>query len=85
MPKVISSIELFSVGLVAPLDFAVYLRAPGRDVPVRDAEISKMPSELWSERRVIVGLDSLNGEGEMLTNFSEEVDGRFGVVVVVDA
>ena len=52
---------------------------------MRDAEISKMPRELWSERRVVVGLDFLDGEGKMLTNFAEEVDGRLGVVVVVDA
>ena len=85
MPEVSSSIELFRVGLVTPLHLAVYLRASGRDMPMRDAEVGKMPGELWSERRVIVGLDFLDGEGKMLTNFREEVDGRLGVVVVVDA
>lgn len=44
-----------------------------------------MPGELWPERRVIVGLDFLDGEGKMLTNFSGEVDGGLDVVVVVDA
>ena len=70
---------------MAPLDLAVHLRASGRDVAVRDAEIGKMPGELRSERRVVVRLDSLDSEGKMLTNFPEEIDGRLGVVVVIDA
>ena len=36
---------------------------------MRNAEIGKMPRELWFERRVVVGLDLLNGEGKMFTNF----------------
>jgi hypothetical protein len=44
-----------------------------------------MPSELRAKGRVIVGLDFLDGEGKMLTNFPEEVDGRLRVVVIVDA
>ncbi len=52
---------------------------------MRNAEIGKMPGELWSERRVIVCLDFLDGERKMLTNFPQEVDGSLGVVVVVDA
>jgi len=50
---------------------------------MRNTEIRKMPGELWSERRV--RLDSLNGEGKMLTNFPKEVDGSLGIVVVVDS
>jgi hypothetical protein len=84
VPEVSSSIELFRVCLVAPLYLAVTLRASGRDMPMRNAEIRKMPSELGSERRVIVSLDFLDCERKMLTNFPEEVDGRLGVVVVVD-
>jgi|SRR5579863_5926824 len=44
-----------------------------------------MPSELWSKRRAVIGLNFLNGKGEMLSDFPEEVDGGFGVVVIVDA
>ena len=78
-------IELLRVGLMTSLDLSVHLRAPWRYVPVRDAEVGKMPGELWSERRAVIGLNFLNGEGEMLTDFSEEVDGSLRVVVVVDA
>src|SRR6266481_4794497 len=85
MPEVPSSIELFRVCFVAPLYLAVHLWASGRDVAVRNAEIGKMPSELWSERRVIVCLYFLDGERKMLTNFPQEVDSSLGVVVVVDA
>jgi hypothetical protein len=84
MPEVLSSTKLFRVGLVATLHLAVHLRAPGRDVAVRDAEIRKTPGELRSERRVVISLDLLDGEGGMLTNCPREVDGRLGVVVVVD-
>ena len=52
---------------------------------MRNAEIGKMPSELWSERRAVIGLNFLNREGEMLLDLPEEVDRGFGVVVVVDA
>ena len=44
-----------------------------------------MPGELWPERRAVIGLNSLNREGEMLLDLSEEVDSGLGVVVVVDA
>jgi hypothetical protein len=56
MPEVFSSIELFGVCLVAALYLTVDLWTTRKDVAVRNAEIRKMPSELWSERRVIVGL-----------------------------
>jgi hypothetical protein len=79
------SVELFRVRLVASLYVAIYLWASGRDVPMRNAEIRKMPSELWSERRVVVCLNFLNEGGKMLTNFPKEVDGRLGVIVAVDA
>ena len=69
MPELPPSVELFRVCLVAPLYLAVYLRTTRRDVAVRNAEIGKMPSELWSERRVIVCLDLSDGKGKMLTNF----------------
>jgi hypothetical protein len=80
-----SLVELLRIGFMAPFDFPVHLRAARRYVPVRDAEIGKMPSELWSERRAVIGLDFLNGEGKMILDLSEEVDGSLGVVVVVDA
>jgi len=85
VPEISSSIELFRICLVTSLHLAIYLRTSGRDVPMRNAEIGKMPGELWSERRVIVCLDFLDGERKMLTNFPQEVDGSLGVVVVVDA
>jgi len=52
---------------------------------VRDAEIGEMPGELGSERRAVIGLNLLNGEGEMLADFPEKVDGGLRVVMVVDA
>jgi hypothetical protein len=36
------------------------------------------------KRRAVIGLNFLNGKGEMLPDFPEEVDGGLGVVVVVD-
>jgi len=80
-----SLIELLRVGLVASLDLPVHLRAARRYVFVGNAEVGKMPGELWPERRAVVSLDLLNGEGEMLSNFLKEVDGRLGVVVIADA
>jgi hypothetical protein len=80
MPKV-----LLRVCFVAPLHFAVHLRTSGRDAAVGNAEIGKMPGELRSERRVVIRQDSLDGEGKMLTNFLEEIDGSLSVVVVVAA
>ena len=44
-----------------------------------------MPGELWPKRRAVIGLNFLNCKGEMLSDFPEEVDGGFGVVVIVDA
>jgi len=52
---------------------------------VGNAEIGKIPGELWSERRAVIGLNFLNDEGEMLSDFLKEVDGSLGVVVIVDA
>ena len=70
---------------MASLDLPVHLRAARRYMFVGDAEIGKMPGELGSERRTVIGLNLLNSEGEMLANFPEKVDGGFNVVVVVDA
>ena len=50
-----------------------------------NAQIGKMPGELRSEGGVVIGPSLLDGERKMLTAFPEEVDGSFGVVVVVDA
>ena len=44
-----SLIELLRVGLVASLDLPVHLRAAGRYVFVGNAEVRKMPGELWPE------------------------------------
>lgn len=38
-----------------------------------------------NEEPLSVGLNLLNGKGEMLSDFPEEFDGGFGVVVIVDA
>jgi len=51
---------------------------------MRNAEIGKMPSEPWSERRVIVCLDFLDGGRRIPTDFTQEVDGSLGVVEIVD-
>jgi len=80
-----SLVELLRIGFMAPLDLPVHLRAAWRYVPVRDVEVRKMPSELWSERRAVIGLNFLNSEGKMILDLSEEVDSGLGVVVVVDA
>src|SRR2546425_9045296 len=52
---------------------------------MRDSEIREMPGELRSKRRIVVGLDLLDGERKMLTHLREEVDCGLGVVVVVNA
>jgi len=44
-----------------------------------------MPGELWSERRAVIGLNFLNGNGNMLPDFLEKVDGGLGVVADVDS
>jgi len=80
-----SLVELLRIGFMAPLDLPVHFRATWRYVPVRDAEVGKVPSELWSERRAVIGLNFLNREGEILPDLLEEVDRGLGVVVVVDA
>jgi hypothetical protein len=80
-----SLVELLRVGLVASLNLPVHLRAAWRYMFVGDAEIGKMPGELGSERRAVIGLNLLNNEREMLADFPEEVDGGLSVVVVVDA
>lgn|ERR1022692_1057651 len=64
-----SLIELLRVGLVASLDLPIHLRAARRYVFVGNAEIGKMPGELWPKRRAVIGLNSLHGEGEMLSDF----------------
>jgi hypothetical protein len=69
VPKALSSIEILGVCLVAPLDLTVHWRTSWRDVTVRDAEIRKMRGGLWSKRRVVVRLDSLEGKGKMLSTF----------------
>jgi hypothetical protein len=52
-----SLVELLRIGLVASLDLSVQLRTARRNVFVRNAEIGKMPGELWSERRAVIGLN----------------------------
>ena len=64
-----SLVELLRIGLVAALHLAVDLRTSGRNVAVRDAEVGKVPGELWSEGGAVIGLNFLNGEGEMLSDF----------------
>jgi len=80
-----SLVELLRIRFMAPFDLPIHLGATWRYVFMRDAEIGKMPSELRSERRAVIGLDFLNREGEMLLDLPEEVDRSLGVVVVVDA
>jgi hypothetical protein len=78
-------IELLRIGLMISLDLPVHPRASRRYVAMRDSEVGKMPGELWSERKAVIGLYFLDGEGEILPDIPEEVDGGLGVVVVVDA
>src|ERR1700683_5582179 len=80
-----SFVELLRIGLVTTLDLPVHLRAARRYVFVGNAEVGKMPGELWSERRPVIGLNLLNSKRKMLADFAEEVDGCLGVVVIVDA
>ena len=78
-------VELLRIGFMAPLDLPVHFGAAWWYVLVGNAEIGKVPSELWSERRAVIGLNFLNREGKMLLDLPEEVDSSLGVVVVVDA
>ena len=76
MSEVPSLIELLGICLVAALYLAVHFGASGRYVAMSDAEIGKMPGELWTERRVVIGLDFLDGKGKMLTNLLKEMRSR---------
>ena len=80
-----SLIELLRISFVASLNFSIHLRAAWGYVFVRNAEIGKMPGELWPEGRAVIGLNFLNRERKMLHDLPEEVDRSLGVVVVVDA
>ena len=80
-----SLVELLRIGFMASFDLSVHLRAAWWYVLVSNAKIGKVPSELWSKGRAVIGLNFLNGEGEMLLDFPEEVDRSLGVIVVVDA
>jgi len=64
-----SLIELFRIGLMASLDLPVHLGASWRDVFVRNTEVGQVPGELGSERRAVIGLNSLNHERKMLSDF----------------
>ena len=52
---------------------------------MRDAEIGEMPGELRSEGRVVIRLNSLDREGKMLSDLTQELHGSLRVVVIVDA
>lgn len=84
MAEVSAPIELFRIGLVAALNFAINLGASGWDVAMRNSKVREVPGELRPKRGVVVSLDLLDSEGEMLTHFREEVDGGLGVVVIID-
>ena len=77
-----SLVELLGISFMASFDLPVHFRAAWWYVFVRDAQVRKIPGELRSERRAVIGLDFLNGKGEMLPDFLEEIDGGLGVVVV---
>jgi hypothetical protein len=40
-----------------------------------------MPGKMWSERRIVIGLNVLNGEWEMLSDFPEEVYGSLAYIL----
>src|SRR4029434_10200179 len=80
-----SLVELLGIGFMTSFDLPVHLRAAWWNVFVRDAQVRKMPGELRSKRRAVIGLDFLNGKGKMLSDFLEKIDGGLGVVVVVDS
>ncbi|HEV2314571.1 MAG TPA: hypothetical protein VGR94_04640 [Candidatus Acidoferrales bacterium] len=44
-----------------------------------------MPRELRSEGRVVIRLNSLDREGKMLSDLTQELHGSLRVVVIVDA
>jgi hypothetical protein len=43
------SVEFFHVGIVASFHLAVYFGTSGWDAAMTDAQVRKMPGELWSE------------------------------------
>lgn len=85
MFEMLSLVELLGIGFMTSFDLPVHLRATWWYVFVRDPQVRKMPSELRSEGRAVIGLDFLNGKGKMLPDFPEKIDGGLGVVVVVDS
>jgi hypothetical protein len=80
-----SLVELLGIGFMTSFDLSVHLWAAWWYVFVRDAQVRKMPGELWSEGRAVIGLNFLNGKGKMFPDFLEKFDGGLGVVVVVDS
>jgi hypothetical protein len=70
-----SLVELLRIGFMAPLDLPVHLRATWRYVPVRDAQVRKVPGELWSERSPTNQLRTINGRFPKMRLWKEELCG----------
>lgn len=73
--EIYSSIKLFRICFVAAFVLAVDFWASRRDVAVRNVEVGMMPGKLWPKRRAVVGLNFLNGKGEMVPDSPEAIDG----------
>ena len=73
-------VELLGVDAVGSLDFAVEPGGAGLDVDVADAAVEEVPVEAALELGAVVGLDALDGEGQLLEDVVDELDG--GLLVV---
>ena len=80
--RVTTGVVLF--GVVAQLNLAVTLRAPGRNVPIGDLDVAQVPGDLGAGVRPVIRLDALNSYGNRTTQLLDEIDGRAHRRIVTD-
>jgi hypothetical protein len=69
---------------MVPLDLPVHFRTTWMHMPVRDAEVGKVPVNRGPNEEPL-SVNFLNREVEMLPDLPEKVDRGLGIVVVLDA
>jgi hypothetical protein len=77
-------VELLGVDAVGSFHLAVEPGGGRLDVGVADAAVEDVPVEGALELGAVVGLDDLDGEGQLLEDVVDELDRALLVVAVVD-
>ena len=83
-PEDHAPVELVFVRPMAALDLAIGLGAAPRNLLMGHPEIPQMPGEVGPKLGAMVGLDTLDGDGQAAAHFLDEVRGRFDGVVSID-